>query len=125
MTKKMFLSIMLAAALGTVGVGLLSNLIGVEAQVFPLRRVTMGGSNLVAGTNALTTSSEVLGTTDVTWECMIQNDPDNTDDMLIGDATTQSIQLAPGESITIPIDDRNTINLVAVSGTPTANFLCR
>lgn len=92
---------------------------------YPIRRVTSGFALLVAGTNGLTTSAEVLAATDEVNECLIQNDPDNTVDILIGDSSSQVIQLQPGQSIVIPIQDPNTIWLKSVSGTPTANFLCR
>ena len=92
---------------------------------YPIRRVTSGFALLVPGTNDLTTSAEALAATDEVNECLIQNDPDNTTDILIGNVSLQVIQLAPGDSIVIPIQDPNTIHLKAVSGTPTANYLCR
>lgn len=97
----------------------------VEAQTFPIVRTTSASAVLTAGTNGLTTTAEVLRAALVAWECLVQNDPDSTTDMLVGSAAAQTIQLAPGQSITIPIQDATTINVVAVSGTPTANYLCR
>ncbi len=95
------------------------------AQQAPLMRVTSAGAQLVAGTNTLSTVAETLRATLVVWECTIQNDPDNTIDIFIGDSSSQPIQVLPGESMTIPIQDAATIFVVAASGTPTINFLCR
>lgn len=97
----------------------------VDAQTFPIVRTTSASAVLTVGTNGLTTTAEVLRGTLVAWECLVQNDPDNTVDILIGNATDQVIQLSPGQSITIPVQDATTINLKSVSGTPTANYLCR
>ena len=96
----------------------------VEAQ--PLVRNTSATSVLTSGTNTLSTVAEALvGSSLVAWECLVQNDPDNTVDILVGSAAVQAIQLAPGQSITIPVQDCNTIFLKSVSATPTANYLAR
>lgn len=36
---------------------------------------------------------------------LIQNDPDNTVDMLVGNATDQTFQLVPGQAIFLPVPD--------------------
>ena len=97
----------------------------VEAQVFPIVRTTSASAVLTAGTNTLSTNEEALRTTLPAWECVVQNDPDNTVDILVGASGTQTIQLSPGQSITIPIQDAATIFLKSVSATPVANYLCR
>ncbi len=53
---------------------------------------------------------------------ILQSDPDNTDDMLIGDTGAQTIQLTPGQSFAFDI--RNTVKIFAksVSGTPVLNY---
>lgn len=94
-------------------------------QVYPLTRTTSASAVLTAGTNALSTTEEALRAALVAWECTVQNDPDNTVDILVGSASAQTIQLAPGQSITLPIQDAATIWLKSVSATPTANYLCR
>ena len=48
---------------------------------------------------------------------LVQADPDNTIDILIGNATTQSIQLVPGQSVGIWIDDVNKVYRTAASAT--------
>ncbi len=95
------------------------------AQTYPLRTVTHAGAQLVPGTNTLSTVAEALTTSDVVWECTIQNDPDNTIDIFVGDSASQPMEIVPGNSMTIPIQDPSTIFVVADSGTPTINFLCR
>lgn len=97
----------------------------IEAQTFPIVRTTSASAMLTVGTNGLTTTAEVLRAALTAWECLVQNDPDNTTDILIGNSTDQVIQLSPGQSITIPVQDATTIQLKSVSGTPTANYLCR
>lgn len=98
----------------------------VDAQVYPIVRTTAASGRFTAeGTNTLSTTAEALAASAATWECLVQNDPDNTVDFLVGDATAQTIQLAPGQSITLPIQDVSSIWADAVSGTPVANYLCR
>ena len=98
----------------------------VEAQVYPIVRTTAASGRFTAeGTNTLSTTAEVLAASAVTWECLVQNDPDNTVDFLVGDATAQTIQLSPGQSITLPVQDVSLIWVDAVSATPVANYLCR
>ena len=97
----------------------------VEAQTFPIVRTTAASAVITVGTNGLTTTAETLRSTLVAWECLVQNDPDNAVDMLVGNSTDQVIQLSPGQSMTIPIQDAATIYVKSVSGTPTANYLCR
>lgn len=97
----------------------------VAAQTFPSVNARAATAVLTAGTNALSTTAEALRASLVAWECLVQNDPDNTVDILVGDATSQTIQLAPGQAITLPIQNAATIYLKSVSATPTANYLCR
>lgn len=96
-----------------------------EAQNYPITRVTSASATLTAGTNALSTGSEALGTAQQVWECLIQNDPDNNIDIFVGDSASQPIEIVPGASMTIPVQDIATIFVKADSGTPTINFLCR
>ena len=58
-------------------------------------------------------------------EIVVQNDPDNTVDVLVGNANSQSVQLRPGEAETIA-SDKGTVNLSrvfvkSVSATPSIN----
>lgn len=49
---------------------------------------------------------------------ILQSDPDNTDDILIGDTGAQTLQLAPGDWLSFPIKNTVTIFAKSVSGTP-------
>ena len=94
-------------------------------QVYPIVRTTSASAVFTAGTNTLSTNEEILRSSLVAWECLVQNDPDNTVDILVGSSAAQTIQLSPGQSITLPIQDAATIWLKSVSSTPVANYLCR
>jgi hypothetical protein len=80
---------------------------------------------LYAGTLATSGSAAALATTQAVREVVVQNDPDNTADVLIGNSTSQTIQLKPGWSITIPVADLATVYAKSVSGTPVVNYLGR
>lgn len=84
-------------------------------------------NQITAGTNTLSTSAEVIATTPtgIIIEVLIQNDPDNTVDILVGDADSQTIQLEPGQSIAMHVDAIEDVYVVAASGTPTANYIVR
>ena len=76
---------------------------------------------LTGETLGLTTSAAALA--DIKCVAVIlQSEPDNTDDILIGDTGAQTIQLTPGQSWAFDI--RNTIKVFAksVTGTPTLNY---
>lgn len=94
-------------------------------QVYPIVRTTSASAVLTAGTNTLSTNEEILRASMTSWECLVQNDPDNTVDILVGSASAQTIQLSPGQSIVIPIQDPATIWLKSASATPVASYLCR
>ena len=49
---------------------------------------------------------------------ILQSDPDNTDDILIGDTGAQTLQLQPGQSFAFDIRNTVTIFAKSVSGTP-------
>jgi hypothetical protein len=99
----------------------------------PLGTATLAGSvsinetsaTLYAGTLATSGSAAALATTQAVREVVVQNDPDNTADVLIGNSTSQTIQLKPGWSITIPVADLATVYAKSVSGTPVVNYLGR
>lgn len=92
----------------------------------PLKVTAQGDrTSLFAGTNATTTTAEVLAAAQAVFEVVVQNDPDSTTDLLVGNATVQVIQVAPGQSVSIPASDLSLVYIKSVSGTPTANYLAR
>lgn len=71
----------------------------------------------------LTLSTSAAALADIKCVAVIlKSDPDNTDDILIGDVGAQTLQLTPGQSFSFDI--RNTIKIwaKAVSGTPVLNY---
>lgn len=83
-------------------------------------------TTLYAGTVALTSGSAVaIAASQAVSEVIVQNDPDNTVDILIGNASSQPIQLKPGQSMTIPISNLSSVYAKSVSGTPTLSYLGR
>ena len=58
-------------------------------------------------------------------EALIQSDPSNTTNMLIGNVDAQEVVLTPGQSITIPIISLSLVYVKMASGTGTANWIAR
>lgn len=58
-------------------------------------------------------------------EALIQSDPTNTTNMLVGNNTAQEVVLTPGQSITIPIISLSLVYVKMASGTGVCNFLAR
>lgn len=54
---------------------------------------------------------------------LLQSDPDNTDDILIGNVDSQSMQLTPGQSFSLTVENTSIIYAKSVSGTPDLNYL--
>lgn len=82
-------------------------------------------ATLYPGTLATSTSAAALASSQAVREVLLQNDPDNTVDILVGNTTAQTIQLKPGWSVTIPVSNLATVFAKSVSGTPTLNYLGR
>lgn len=82
-------------------------------------------STLYAGTLTTSTSAAALAASQAVREVLVQNDPDNSADVLIGTSSAQTIQLRPGQSIVIPVANLATVYAKSVSGTPTINYLGR
>jgi hypothetical protein len=81
---------------------------------------------LFAGETAVTTVAAPVSTTSSNIrEVIIQSDPDNTTNVLIGTATAQEVVLAPGQAITIPIISLSLIFVKMASSTGTVNWLAR
>lgn len=82
-----------------------------------------GFDTLQDGTNASvgTTAAQVTTTDVIATSVLIQADPDNTDDIFLGNATSQSVQLQPGQSIAVQINNVNKLYAKSASGTQRAN----
>lgn len=58
-------------------------------------------------------------------EALIQSDPSNTTNVLVGSALAQEMVLTPGQSITIPVISLSIIYVKMASGTGIVNWLTR
>lgn len=72
-----------------------------------------------------TTAGAVSTTSNNIREAIIQSDPANTTNVLVGNSTAQEIVLTPGQSINIPIISLSLVFVKMASGTGTVNWLAR
>jgi len=81
---------------------------------------------LFAGQASLTTVAAAISSSSSNIrEAIIQSDPTNTTNVLIGNATSQYIVLTPGQAITIPVISLSLIYAKMASSTGTVNWLGR
>jgi len=58
------------------------------------------------------------------FEVLLQADPDNTDDVFVGEAVGDCrIQMEPGDVMVVPINDASKILIRAAAGAQTINWL--
>lgn len=86
---------------------------------------TNASDTLYAGTLTTSTTAAALASTQAIREVLIQNDPDNSADVLVGNSSAQPIQLKPGQSMVIPVADLATVYAKSISGAPVVNYLGR
>lgn len=79
---------------------------------------------LVPGTLAATVTAAAIGTGAIV-QVLIQNDPDNTVDMLCGSAVSQPIQMVPGDAMSLNVTTLDVVFCKTVSGTGTVNYVAR
>ena len=91
------------------------------------RQVTLTGSSaLYDGQNAnVTTAAAALGASQACTEVLIQADPTNSANVLVGSATSQHTVLQAGQSMSIQAGNVNLIYVAAVTGTQKVNYLAR
>ena len=59
-------------------------------------------------------------------EVLIQSDPDNSVNILVGNSTSQEVVLTPGQSITLPVISLAIVWVKAASaGNETVNYIAR
>lgn len=81
---------------------------------------------LHGGTNAsVTTTASALGASRDCDEVLVQASADNTDAVLVGDASGQYLELVPGAGISIPIQNVDRVHVKSASGTQAVNYLAR
>lgn len=80
--------------------------------------------SLIAGTVVTSGVATPLTAASRTVEqVLVQSDPANSDDILLGSSTSQPIVLQPGASISVPVSRTEQLYHKASSGTPTLNYL--
>lgn len=72
-----------------------------------------------------TTAGPVSTTSHNCREVIVQSDPANTTNLLVGDSSSQKLVLTPGQSITVPIISLSLVYVKMVSGTGVVNWLSR
>jgi len=72
-----------------------------------------------------TTAGAISTTSYNIREVLIQADPSNTTNLLVGNSTAQEVVLTPGQSITIPIISLSLIYVKMASGTGIVNWIAR
>lgn len=58
-------------------------------------------------------------------EAIIQSDPANTTNLLVGNSVVQYLVLTPGQAITIPVISLSLVYVKMASSTGTVNYLAR
>lgn len=81
-----------------------------------------GGTTPVDGTLAATTTAAALGSR-ACRSVLVQNDPDNTVDILVGDATNQRFQVVPGSAVVIPCSNVSQVYAKTASATGNVNWI--
>ena len=76
-------------------------------------------------TGITTSAVQISTTSNNIREALIQSDPSNTTNVLIGSATDQEVVLTPGQSVTIPIISLSLVYVKMASGTGIVNWLSR
>ena len=82
-------------------------------------------ATLYAGTTTLSTTGAAIAGSQAVREVLLQNDPDNSVDILVGSSSAQTIQLRPGDVLILAVANLATVYAKAVSGTATVNYLGR
>lgn len=99
-----------------------------RASAVPVSQATLpmpAGGTATAGSTSLTTTAAIqLHAGLACKQVLVQNDPDNVQDILVGDAASQTVQLVPGMSIVLPVSNLNQVYAKnVVSATQPANWI--
>lgn len=85
----------------------------------------MGSNNLKVGSKTgVTTSAVVLGA-DSVREVIVQADPANTTNVLVGSSSAQPYVLEPGKDVTLRVLNVDKVYVKAASGTVNVNYIGR
>lgn len=96
-----------------------------ELQVDVLSVTLPTGGTPTSGTTSITTTASIQVHSNTACKmAILQNDPDNTNDMLIGTSGAESIQLVPGQSLSLPVSNLNLLYAKNTSSsTQTLNWI--
>ncbi|MEM4410072.1 MAG: hypothetical protein QXI19_15175 [Candidatus Caldarchaeum sp.] len=81
------------------------------------------GQILLGGSLSVGTTAQALSSSQACRYVLVQADPNNTSNLLVGHSNAQPIVLEPGRSLSISIGDVSLIYVRAESGTVTVNWL--
>ncbi len=86
----------------------------------------VGSATLYDGQNAaVTTTAAALASSQACSEVSVQADPGNTQNVLVGNSTSQHTVLVAGASIDLSVTNVDLIYVKSASGTQTVNWLAR
>lgn len=90
----------------------------------PLKAELMGSLVMEDGQTSVTTTATAVGDQGGS-EISLQADPSNTENILVGSASSQHTVLQPGQSMSLSIASLSLVYVVSVSGTQLLNWLVR
>lgn len=70
----------------------------------------------------VTSTTAVIGLTGGIVSAVLQNDPDSTQDIYLGDGTNHYVRLEAGKSITVTLEDLTRIYVKTSTSTATLNI---
>ena len=71
------------------------------------------------------TAAPLSATSTLILDILIQADPDNSEDVFVGDSTSQTIQLRPADAIYLQVNNLNVVYVKTGTGPMTVNWLSR
>ncbi len=98
----------------------------------PITRIERGAvtrtanawDGLRSGTLTATTTPQALASRhEHIMEVIVQNDPDSSNAVFVGDTRYQHYQLAAGSNVTVKVNDLSIVYVKTASGTATVNWL--
>ncbi len=100
-----------------------------DGTLIPLQRVasTAVPASILCGENADvdTTAEQITADSTPCQEVLVQARKANTGTISVGNASTQPIELAAGESIAIPVDDANKVYVKASADNQAVGWLAK
>jgi hypothetical protein len=81
----------------------------------------MANNPLASQISSLNTTNQALSSNQPATSVVVQNDPNSTVNIGVGDTNHQYIQLKPSQSVSLPCSNLNTIFVVAASNATNTN----